>query len=114
MVYRLKNWQLAIDIMRTDPDMMMKMIDSALEMEGLPPSSTAVRLLIDKCKTVTSQDGLEMCLTIGRDDLNSFFIGKTESIPEYENFLEHLDSLLGDVLHIIAQQHQLYVPRENQ
>ena len=72
-----------------------------------------VRHLVDKCKTVTSQDGLEMCLIMRRDDLSPFFVEKIE-IPEYENFLKHLDSLLEDVLHIIARQHQLYVPRENE
>lgn len=112
MIHRLKNWQLAIDIMRTDPYMIIEMINSAFEMANLPsPDYTTVKNIVDKCKLVTSQDGLEVCIVMSREDLLTIWKGKTEELPIFEEFLKQLDSLLEDVRYMIGQKHQLYAPK---
>ena len=114
MVHRLRNWKLMIDIMRIDPDMMIEMISDAFEMAELPhPNNDVVKDIVNKCKWVTSQDGLEMCITMRREDLLSVWIGKTEELPEFEEFLKQLDSLLDDIGFMIGQKHQLYAIKES-
>lgn len=110
MVHRLKNWQLMIDIMRTDPNMIREMINSAFEMANLPrPDRTAVKDIVSTCKWTTSQDGLETCIVTHREDLFPPWVGKEEELPEFEEFLKQLDSLLEDVGFMVGQKHQLYM-----
>ena len=110
MVNRLRNWQLMIDIMRTSPTMIIEMINSAFEMANLPnPDTFRVIDIVNKCKWVTSQDGLEICLVMHREDLFPPWTGIEKELPEFEEFLKHLDSILDDVGFMVGQKHQLYV-----
>ena len=79
-----------IDIMNIYPDTIIEMINSAFEMAKVPyPDIYGLNYMINKCKDAKSQDGL----------------------PEFEDVLKQLDSLLDDVGLIIGQRHQLYIPK---
>jgi hypothetical protein len=70
----------------------------------LPIKEDMVMKMINDCGHAMSQDGFEVCLLTHREDLIPLFIYEGEC-PEFEEFLNILDEMVGDIKETMAEKH---------
>lgn len=95
MVYHLENWEFMRDMMCSNPGWVAGDIADILEKEMHIPVPETHRQrferLVKECGCVKTQEGLETCLNISREDIAPKWLGIHPENREFEIFLQKLD-----------------------
>lgn len=105
MVYRLKNWQFARDMMCSSPDIVFSIIMQVLDEMKINYDRSAIEEMIIRLTCITTQDGFEAFMSLWRPEISSEFLSQEEN-PKFETFLEIFDSLLENMIQLHAREHR--------
>lgn len=92
MVYHLKHAETVRDIIATSPRFIGTIVEDAMKDIAVNPrmDSSDISRELDSCGRALSDEGLEMCLLVAREDLAYEFSGGGHN-KKFEEFMEALD-----------------------
>jgi len=105
MVYRLKNWQFARDMMCSVPDTVFGIITQILDDMKIDYNKPAIEEMIIRATCITTQDGFEAFLNLWRNNISHEFLGVEEN-ERFEKFLEDFDNVMDYMIQAHGREHQ--------
>jgi hypothetical protein len=108
MAYHLKEGDYIRDLMCIAPDHVEHMLSQALDAAKVPRhkyTEKAIKAIAKDCGCVITDEGLESCLNIHREDLSPAMMVKTSD--KFEAFLRAFDEEAKSWKELWAEQHSL-------
>jgi hypothetical protein len=109
MVYHIENVGFLRDLMKFAPEIAKDIIEDCIRDSGLDirHPEAVMREIVVPCRETTTDEGLEACIVMSREDISRELVGRPEVSKKFENALKEIDRNLGSIKQTWYEEHRL-------